>query len=582
MKKTKIVCLLSLLTLASSCSGGIDPAKSSSSEEEYPLSSVEVALSKKLDSKAYMLSLKKYTSLPTYFFTFDEDVPYVSLNNFLLSFFNEAMETPLYVLGEDGNLCNANTKATLKCSLEKNSLTFSDYDQFFSFFGLSIPGDIFSTSNDPLSKFNEEKSSYVSGGPLTFKLGKYNARLISYEEQTYIPFSYIETMVFSSLGTRFVFNGDDYFLATSSAVYQGDQLTDYGKALYNGSLSKKTGRNESYSNYFYNSFLFEMENYYGKFDELGISNLDQTLEEAGLKEKLLSYDSKIADEAVAETINTYFGDGGHTAFYHRGLTVPYSYVEDATLMAGIVRTDERLQGIITRMSNLKKLYESSGATNFDVSGSTAALRFNSFSLNQNGASPDKINVKVDYTSTFGFLYNNLAKLALYPNVTNVVLDVSLNGGGYAMALAHALSFMTDDAVTITVKNPLTGSYYTEAVDYDNDFDGDFTDKDSYAGKYNFYILTSGYSFSCGNAFPCIAKENGYAKIIGETSGGGDCAVSSAIGVDGTAWQMSSNSKLVHTNDHSTFDKGAEVDVKLEDEAYYNIAKLDSVLSNLSK
>ncbi len=581
MKKNKIVCLLSLLTLASSCSGGINPAQPSSSEEEYPLSSVEVALAKKLDCKAYMLTLKKYVSLPTYFFTFDEDVPYVNLNSFLLDFFNKATESPLFVLDEDGYLTNANTKATLKVSLAKNTLTFSDYDQFFSYFGLPIPGDIFSAANDPLSKFNAEKSKYVSGGTFTFKLGKYNARLISYEDQTYIPFSYIETMVFSSIGTRFAFNGDNYFLATTSAIYEGDQLTEYGKAFYNGSLSKIKARSESYSSYFYNSFLFDMENYYGKFDELGISNLDETLEKAGLKEKLLSYDSKIADEALAETVNTYFGDGGHTAFYHRGITVPYSYNEDAVLMTGIVNHDDRLKSIMGRMNTLKKLYENSDAKSFDVSGSTAALRFNSFALNQSGTSPTKENVKTDYTSTFGFLYNSFEKLSLYPSVTNVVFDVSLNGGGYATALAHALSFMTDDSVTITVKNPLTGSYYTEAVDYDNNFDGNFTDSDSYAGKYNFYILTSNFSFSCGNALPCIAKENGYAKIIGETSGGGDCSVGSMVGVDGTIWQMSSNSKLVHTNDHSTFDKGAEVDVKLTDDAYYDIAKLDSILSSLS-
>ena len=37
-------------------------------------------------------------------------------------------------------------------------------------------------------------------------------------------------------------------------------------------------------------------------------------------------------------------------------------------------------------------------------------------------------------------------------------------------------------------------------------------------------MTSNYSFSCGNAFPVYATYNRYAKIIGQRSGGGECAV----------------------------------------------------------
>lgn len=579
MKKNKTVCALGLLVLACSCAPGSN--QDSSSEEDYPLSSVEVVLDKKADSKAYLLSLKNPTILPTYFFTFDQDVPYVNINYFLTDFFKTIVETPLYSLDEQGRIYNVNTKATLEVSSKKNTLTFSDYDQFFSFYGLNIPGDVFSTQNDKLAKFNAEKSSYVSGGEFTFKLGKYSTRIVSYEEENYIPFSFIETMVFSGLGTRFVFNGDDYYAAITSYIYSGDELTDYGKAFYKGSLSKISSRSATYSQYFYNSFLFEMENYYGKFDELGIPNLDAKLEECGLKEALLSSDSKTADEAVAEVINTYFGDGGHTAFYHRGMTCAYNYTSDAMLMVGITESDARLQKIMSRASALKTLYQKSGAKSVETSGETAVLRFNSFALNSNGSSPTKENVQTDVSSTFAFIYKNLLLLSANSSIKNVVFDVSLNGGGYAMAMAHALSFLTDDSVTLTVKNPLTGARYTECVDYDNDFDGDFTDKDSYAGKFNFYILTSGYSFSCGNAFPCIARENGYAKIIGENSGGGDCSVSSAIGVDGTSWTMSSTNKLVHTNDLSSFDKGAGVDYAIEDDLYYDITKLNRYLTSLS-
>ena len=40
----------------------------------------------------------------------------------------------------------------------------------------------------------------------------------------------------------------------------------------------------------------------------------------------------------------------------------------------------------------------------------------------------------------------------------------------------------------------------------------------------FYIITSNYSYSCGNAFPFCAAAKGLAKIVGQKSGGGECCV----------------------------------------------------------
>ena len=548
----------------------------SESSEPEPTYTVYKTLS---DSKVYLGSLTNSISLPCTFFTFDEDVPYVTLKDYFINFWDNTFGEFFTIVG--GNkVKNGNTNARLVFNTDKNQITSTDYDQFVNYTGYSVPFDIFSTDYDSLSDFDESNSTYTKGKELVINLDDYNTKIIKYSDEIYVPFSYLNTIVLSDMGYNFAFNGSDFYYVNYDAITNGDTLTDYGKAFYSGSLSKTTSRSTSYINYFYNSFLFTLENFNGKYEDLELtSTLDAKLEELGLKEKLMSTDSATADAAVCETLYQVFADGGHTYFEHRGLTCEYSSSTDKDLSYQILDYDDRYY---KEAETYATLYQKRGTLtkNLEISGSTAIIRFDSFNLNSSGSTPTKDNVSSDTQSTFAIFYNSFKEIEKNSNIKNVVFDVSLNGGGYTMALAHALSFITDDPIKANLKNPLTGATYTVAANYDNDFDGDTSDKDSYQGKYNFYILTSGYSFSCANAFPCIAKENGYAKIIGETSGGGDCAVSSAIAVDGTSWNMSGNEKLIHA-DGSTFDEGTSVDYKLSYDYYYDIDKLNTYLSTLA-
>ena len=74
----------------------------------------------------------------------------------------------------------------------------------------------------------------------------------------------------------------------------------------------------------------------------------------------------------------------------------------------------------------------------------------------------------------------------------------------------------------------------------NGVDGVYDKEDVYGDDFNLYILTSPYSFSCGNAFPFFAKKCGLAKTIGVKSGGGECAVYEAHLPSGERFYHSSN------------------------------------------
>ena len=90
---------------------------------------------------------------------------------------------------------------------------------------------------------------------------------------------------------------------------------------------------------------------------------------------------------------------------------------------------------------------------------------------------------------------------------------------------------------------LAGNYREEYYHVDTNLDGICDDQDGFGGQYDFYILCSGSSYSCGNALPYFAQKNGLAKIIGTKPGGGDCVVGSFIDAYGHCAAYSGMLKL---------------------------------------
>ena len=583
MKRKRVLLALGLSALLASCSVSFSPKTSSKAEEEddYSLYEGEVEVTKSYPkAKAYLGALNSYKYLPCVNFNLADDVPYVSIEDYYENFFNSIFGKFFRVDGDE--VTNQNTGASLYFDVSSNSIYSSDLDQFTNFTGTAIPVDAFNAgddSSDPLSSFDEELSTYTKGSKMAYKLSTYHAELVSYEGDIYVPFSFLDTITCMEIGYHFVWNGTAFYLYDEDALFTNKTVTLYGESYYSGSLASGS-RSQTFADYNYYSFLFMMSNYYGRYDTLGISSLESKFEDLRLKSKLTSRIASTADSAIADALIKVFADGGHTYFKNRGFGVKYSYDDDYELQ-GKILDDSRYSKGIQAYNTLSSYRALNGITKEGVymNGSTALIVFDSFSLNSKGTSPTKRNVSSDMVSTFAIFYNSLKTISYNSSIKNVVFDVSMNGGGAAVALGHALSFLTDEPVTLNMKSTHTGATFKEAIYVDNDFDGESDDEDSYAGKYNFYILTSPYSFSCGNAFPCIAKEKGWAKIIGkEKSGGGDCIVSLGVSPDGTSWSMSGNTALIH-EDGTSFDSGAELDYTLDYSSYYNLSKLDSFLSS---
>ena len=112
-------------------------------------------------------------------------------------------------------------------------------------------------------------------------------------------------------------------------------------------------------------------------------------------------------------------------------------------------------------------------------------------------------------------------------IKRFVLDISCNSGGSSDVVMYMIAMMTNkdknsNTASMRLLQTLTGNISDDRYELDLDLDGEINDqdKDVYY-DFEYAVLTSHFSFSCGNLLPTLAKDNGIA-VIGEKSGGGAC------------------------------------------------------------
>ena len=220
------------------------------------------------------------------------------------------------------------------------------------------------------------------------------------------------------------------------------------------------------------------------------------------------------------------------------------------------------------------------------SGNTAIITFDEFvkASNTSSINPDSSSYS-QFAGYDNYLFFKKAfnDIASHGGVENVVIDVTLNGGGMVDSLPWLYAFMSNDPV-IAMKNTVTKEI--SEVHYNVDLNRDGTkggSGDTYKGQYNFYIMTSNFSFSCGNAFPTFAQKYGYAKIIGEESGGGACCVGAYSSACGTIFRFSSPFQFGTWNGSSwkSNEAGVTPDYTFSKDNFYNDAAINTFVNSLS-
>ena len=173
--------------------------------------------------------------------------------------------------------------------------------------------------------------------------------------------------------------------------------------------------------------------------------------------------------------------------------------------------------------------------------------------------------------------NALQQAAADPEVKTLIIDITANGGG-SLDIVLAMTSLIMDKCYVSQDNALTGQRAIVEYEVDRNFNGVFDPADQDV-KYdlNFAVLTSGMSFSCGNLFPSLLKDNGI-PVMGSTSGGGACAIQAMCTADGFCYQISSFRARLNTLDGVNIDPGVTPDIPIASDGTVEVQVDDNTLT----
>ena len=182
------------------------------------------------------------------------------------------------------------------------------------------------------------------------------------------------------------------------------------------------------------------------------------------------------------------------------------------------------------------------------------------------------------TDTYAFVRNALEQ-ARTDGAKHVVLDLACNGGGDTLALLGVLALVGDARGTMWVNDVMHRSRTAVGGLADVNLDGCFDEADAMACRrdYDVSVLTSRYSFSCGNLLPALLQGAG-CKTIGERTGGGGCAITLEATADGVVYVRSSHLCLCDARGRG-IDEGVEPDVPMPYALCYDPAQVAEALES---
>lgn len=496
-------------------------------------------------------------------------------------------------------------------------LTSTSYNDFVSLQSLTGPGlPSFETCFNPFLKYDSYQYE-PAGATVTLNFRKYAIDLHDDGREVYFPFSTINDMF------------DD--ASVHMACYNGSQiLVNADNGVYDLALIDKDYATPAYSTediaadlaaYRYRELCFVIDYFYGYpnrniLEKQGLreQGLDATLDmvDGGKDVKLLLQSQNQARFVVGtEALNYLLDDGGHT---RNGLmtSAPETVQELFTprYMAALNSADANVRKMVDALSKIRESRRthsreldakrsSKYGENLYVKssdGQTAVFVMTSFmDLNTDGwrAYYASQHTAADWQKLVDAKTQDLLvqtvevlKRARQEGVKNLVLDVSLNGGGEDDPTTAIVALYGDKTATLRTSRKadswemdmLTRQYLTKTFLVDRNFDGKFDEQDNqqdWVGDMNIVVLTSGVTFSNASVFTAKMKDYGY-PIWGQQSGGGACSIQLYVTPDGMMYQISSSRSHSTYRNKQSMDGGTPVDVELTNEQMYDIEYLNSL------
>ena len=390
-----------------------------------------------------------------------------------------------------------------------------------------------------------------------------------YENDLLVPFQVIaDTFLRYAVCS---FNGFDYYVGIDAT---SDQLAT--TKAYDSGRFVRSSRSQLKAEYNYRNLCLLFDKNYclkERRTEVGKDNIgafiNDSIFKAGLGFDLLSTDTATYDAALAKFLMGYIDDG-HTSYHEPSMYQSYASISQyKELASSFIGPRDKALGDTrkARMADREAAKGKKGVfyVNDGNADKMAVIVFDNFLQNNPGNLTDL--EEIAGANTYWFLTKAFEDIANHTDVKNVVIDLSCNGGGVIQQCMLALCFLRDtNEFFLAEKNRLDNSVAKFYYSIDT---GSGT---SLKKNYNFYVLTSGYSFSCGNFFPAICHYQLGVPIVGQKSGGGGGVVKPTQTSDGALFQTSASAEMCAIDANGNYvciDAGVPVDHEVPYDKFYS-------------
>ena len=435
---------------------------------------------------------------------------------------------------------------------------------------------------------------YLSGnGFATYSFGDHIIKYFSYNNNFYISLGFLDMTYCFDSSVYFYYNYERIVSTTEPDNFNEFEY-HYNSQIYTANeemaqAKKNAGEMpqylRSYNGYL---FLYFLDNFYGLKEEKGIDNAANFCKKIGTYNAIFSRNDSTRAQGIADTLSRL--DDNHTALVSSSYAWGNPEFDRWTYADGVINRSQ-LNASLT--SKRKRVYNSKYLTVgediiYSSDGKTAMFMFDEFLY---GTSEQVFND--DGTIREGaYNYDTYIRLVSVFNtlkekggVENVVLDISTNGGGVVGVMMKLLSLISSsDSNTIYYLESASRQLASAKTKIDINNDSLYNQDDCFGDDFNIAILTSDCSFSAANAFACSAQYQNIATIIGQKSGGGECAVAIHYLPNGEYLYHSSNLHLGYYSSYDDiftgFEGGANPSLKIENiDDMYDIEYLNQHLSS---
>ena len=514
-------------------------------------------------------------------------VPYVAVDEY----FNNVYTIPFTATNQgDGTYVIDNGKSTMVVNPADNTIHFDAPELFL------YNNERYDTSSDADRVFERTTNVIYKGAhsALDLNLGDYNIDIIEEDGKVFMPLTTISDLA-----------GVTY----CNAAYANDKISfaySMNPQVVNWQANfDPLERTPGEIQYTYNELCFVFDNIYGC---PGNCEYADVIRANGLDGFLSNYngDTRRVKELLqsASTVDFVFGvgtlgkmldDAGHTNMFEalmnsagdseavkQFLDLYDNHPEDerVALISKYINKVADEDATRKAIRNYEYLFDQYTPI-FDVEEGSNRYRY--FEYDDTG-----IFVFTNFDDNVVRLFKRALDTAKEHGMKNFILNVSNNGGGSSESLMYMMNAVTRLNYKEFYSNgTMTGNRVAEVLEFDMDQDGVFEgDKEDFNYDFNYAVMCSGRSFSCGNLFPCLCKEEGI-PIIGETSGGGTdtlCCFRMPLGnlynasaFKEVCYKSRENVEKGAAPDYDITKRNADGSVDYTD--FYNFALLDKIVNN---